>query len=169
MVEKAALQANTVDGNCIVIPTKTALPRRCIVTNEPIPDNLYASWDLPYVKGWLILLIFGPWMLILAPAIAKRRCKLMAGLSARLRWRYKLLKIFLILLSLSPFAVVAYAVSQKSLETLVAFGIPSMLATYFSVFAYVFFSSPLKVTKCREELYWVSGCSASFLKSLEAE
>lgn len=158
-----------VEGSSIVAPTKTALPRRCIITNKPVDDEFYTVWDLPYVRGLLVLLVFGPWILLLAPAVVKRRCKLRAGLSREFRNRYARLKFFMLSLSLSPFGVIAAAVLLKSADVIFVFGIPSMLAMYFGVFAYVYYSSPLTVAKYEDGLFWIKGCSTEFLNSLESE
>lgn len=157
-----------VDGNYLVIPTKTALPRRCIITNQPVSDDCYTAWDLPFVHSWIIFFLFGPWMLLFSPLLVKRRCKLKAAVSARIRRKYLWFKIALLLVGISPLALLALAVDLRSEDMLLSLAVPGAIVIYVAAFAFVYHTTPMKVVKFKDELYWIRGCSTEFLDSLGA-
>ncbi len=156
-----------VEGVFLVTPTKIALPQRCIVTNLPVPDDLYTTWDLPFVQSWLVFFIFGPFTIFFAPLVVRRRCKLTAALSTNIRRRYMRQKLGLLLLGFAPFVLVPLAIFYYSVE-LVWLVIPGTVISYLAAFAYVFLSSPLTVSRFKDDLFWVKGCSAEFLTSLKS-
>ena len=145
-----------VEGDYLVIPTKIALPQRCVVTNQAVPDDLYTTWDLPFIKGWLVFLVFGPFSMFFAPFVIKRRCKLRAALSASVRRKYMWKKTGLLLLGIAPFALVAIALFYQYYDLFLLIAIGPIIS-YLAVFAYIFLLKPLKVVKIEDDLFWVSG------------
>lgn len=156
-----------VDDIYLVTPSKTALPQRCIVTNQPVADNLYTAWDLPFVQNWLVFFIFGPFTLFFAPLLVKRRCKLRAALSASIRRKYMLKKIGLLLIGFAPLALIPLAIYYRS-DELVFLAVPGAIVSYVAAFSYVFLLKPLKAVKFNDDLFWVKGCSSEFLTSLKS-
>jgi len=156
-----------VDGVYLVTPTRIALPQRCIVTNHPVPDSLYTTWDLPFVQNWLIFFIFGPFTLFFVPLLVKRRCKLRAALSSSIRRKYMLKKIGLLFIGFAPLALIPLAIYYRS-DELVFLAVPGAMVSYVAAFSYVFLLKPLKAVKFKDDLFWVKGCSSEFLLSLKS-
>lgn len=166
-----AVQESTrprVEPPYLVIPTKTALPHRCVATNEPISDAEYTTWDLPYIPRWLIVMMFmGPFFLITAPYV-RTRCKFKAGVSRAVRrrrfWR-RLPLFFLIPIAL---AIVFYSMVSAN-ESLVMLASWVFFIGYFSLPMLVLFAHPMRVRRSRDGLFWISGISPAYLAELDAE
>jgi hypothetical protein len=156
-----------VEGNNIVVADKTALPLRCVKTNQPIGEAEYTIWDLPFIPSWLTtFMIFWPFLLIAAPFGARSRCRLRAGLCSSERKRYVTRKFIAAALILLSFIVpiVGLVLESRVVGTL---GVVTFMPLFWGSFAYIIlFSDPLKVTKHKDGQFWIRGCSAEFLKSL---
>lgn len=157
-----------VDGKYLVVSNKTALPQRCIRTNQPISEREYTSWDLPYVQSSLaIFLLLGLWGLFFWPSATTNRCKFKAGLSSKIRLRYLLWKTIAILIMLiSPVFLTGYlfiADEFFSMTSFILFPLSLCLGTTL-LFLY---SSPFKVTRSKDGMFWIKGCSPEFLASLD--
>lgn len=157
-----------VEGAYLVVPTKTALPQRCVVTNQPVTEALYTAWELPFVRSWIVFFLFGPLLLLFSPIIVRRRCMLKAGVSKEVRRRYLLLKVAMLLLGVSPLVLVAVAIDLRSEDLLLSLGFPGVVVVYVAAFVFIYHTTPLKVVREEDGLYWIKGCSIEFLDSLEA-
>lgn len=156
-----------VDGNNIVVTDKTALPPRCIKTNQPISEAEYTSWDLPYIPEWLTtFMILMPFLLIAAPFGARSRCRLRAGLSSSIRMRYQMRKLIATVVILLSFIIPILGFSLEN--TVVGLvGLVAFLPLFWGAFVIlILFSHPLKVTKYKNGQFWIQGCSREFLQSL---
>jgi hypothetical protein len=157
-----------VDPPHLIIHSKTALPKRCIVTNEPVSDSEYQVWDLPCIPRWLIALMFMGIFFLLTGPYVRHRCKVKAGLSKRARRNRRLKRLLLVLVVLSPLFVAGGAIATMS-PLWVFPGLLSMMAAYFTIPYMVLNSQPMRVRQSRDGLHWVDGCSPKFLASLEEE
>ncbi|MBA3481426.1 MAG: hypothetical protein H0T51_06385 [Pirellulales bacterium] len=169
---KHAQTSNTdrprIDPPHLIIPSKTALPKRCIVTNEPVSDSEYQVWDLPCIPRWLIALMFMGIFFLLTGPYVRHRCKVKAGLSKRARRNRRLKRLLLLLVVFSPLFVASAAIAAMSPHWLLP-GLISVMAAYFTIPYMVLTSQPLRVRQSRDGLHWVDGCSPAFLASLEEE
>jgi hypothetical protein len=150
----------------LVVTSKTALPRRCFVTNQPISDSEYQVWSLPSIPRWLWWVTFGSPILLLAYPSLPNRCKIAAGLCRRSRRQRLALKAVLLLILLSPFFLAGAAILTREPHYLVLSFVSTSLA-YFALPVLVLLMPPLKVHRKHADLYWISGCSPEFLASLE--
>ncbi|BBO32130.1 hypothetical protein [Lacipirellula parvula] len=156
-----------VDGSCVVIPTQTALPQRCIITNEPVESSEYQVWNLPYIPRWLLMLMFmGPFFMITAPFV-RQRCKFKAGFSRRYRRRRLVWRSLLI--SILPMSIVmaGVAVATGRGEFLVL-AVSCLVISCMLMPLLIIYAHPMRVVRHYDGLYWISGMSPAFLAGLEA-
>ena len=154
-----------VHGQYLIVPTMTALPMRCIVSNQPVSNSEYQSWDMPCIPRWLIALMYlSPLFMITAPFI-RRRCRMRAGLSRSARRRRTFLKAVAVAVLISPFVAVAFGLAMRS-QMLAVSGVIASAFTYFGLAAFVLRTLPMRARYYREGVFWVTGCSPAFLASL---
>jgi hypothetical protein len=140
---------------------------RCIVTNDPVEDSEYQTWNLPCIPRWLIVLMYlGMFFLLTAPQI-RVRCRVRAGLSKKVRRRRMWRKLAGILLIVLPGFVIAWGLVARS-ELIAQLGLLGVLASYFGLTAYVLRWSPLRARFYQDGVFWITGCSPAFLASLAA-
>ncbi len=158
----------TVEGELLVIPTMTALPRRCVQTNESVEESEYSTWDIPFIPSWLKLWMLVAWFLLLfVPSIVRRRCKFRAGVSATVRRRYFLRKLFASLLLVVAFLSIPLPFMLNSPEA-TAFALPLGLFSLWAAFVvFSLYSSPFQIVRYDGTLFWIKGCSPDFLKNLK--
>jgi hypothetical protein len=168
-MERSSDHTCRVDPPHLIMPTLTALPQRCIITNEEVPDELYEVWDLPAIPRWLVLLMYfgGAFFLISAPYVRKR-CKVKAGFSKRARRNRLLKRALMVLVIFSPLLAFGLAMTTRSVHVLTLAPV-SIVASYVTLVIFVRTSKPLIVRSCHDGLYWVDGCSEKFLSSLNQE
>jgi hypothetical protein len=163
-----AESSNTIDGNLLVIRDKTALPQRCVQTNEPVSVNEYTTWDLPYIPIWLmIVMIASPLFLVFTQFAVRRRCHLRAGLSRSVRRRFFLLKFgaaSIILLSIiSPVVCITSGSTELAMLSIMLF-----LPLFWGGFAILILgTSPLRIVRHSSDRFWIKGCSQVFLSGLQ--
>ncbi len=46
-----------VDGNCLVVASRTVLPPVCVKTNQPVSEDDLVCRDLRWCSPWILLLI----------------------------------------------------------------------------------------------------------------
>ena len=156
-----------VDGTYVVIPTQTALPQRCIVTNEPVEPSEYQVWNLPYIPRWLLALMFmGPFFMITAPFV-RQRCKFKAGFSRRYRRRRLIWRTLGISILPLGFVLAGLTMATGRIELL---GLAAMclVISYFLIPLLIIRAHPMRVVRHIDGLYWISGMSPAFLAGLEA-
>ena len=156
-----------IDGDCIVVPTKTALPRRCVRTNADVAESEYEVWDLPLMsRGLVVVMLIAPIVLLFAPAVIRRRCKLKAGLSKRVRRAFMLRKSVgaaMILLALFSVPTAAFL----NIVPLFLLAVISFVPLFWGGFiVMLLLSRPLRNVKCDGEVYWIKGCGPDFLEGL---
>lgn len=163
-----ATHKHYVDLPYLVITSHTALPKRCVVTNEPLTDSEYQVWDLPSIPRWARVLAFtSPFLLIAAPFFPLR-CKVKAGLARRVRRKNLFIKSVLYLLILMPvFCMIAALILRRSELFLAAIG--ASLLPYVALPTLVLLTPPLRVHRRKDDLFWIKGCSRDFLESLRDE
>jgi hypothetical protein len=167
-VQRSNTDRPRVDPPHLIIPSKTALPKRCIVTNEPVSDSEYQVWDLPCIPRWLIALMFlGVFFLLTGPFV-RQRCKVKAGLSKKARRSRRIKRLLLYLLVASPLFAAAGAIATMSVVWVFLAPL-SIGVAYFTIPFMVLNSQPMRVRQSRDGLHWVDGCSPEFLASLEEE
>ena len=158
---------SAVDGDCLVIPSLTALPRRCVRTNVDISEQEYTAWDIPFISRWLALLMLISWFLLLfVPGLVRRRCKFKAGLSASVRRRYFYRKLFAAMAILAPFLMIVLAFFFESGQWVIWAASLILPCTWVGFVIIAFYVSPLKVVRCEDQHFWIRGCSPEFLASL---
>ena len=158
----------TVEGKWLVMPTKTALPERCIRTNAPVSPEEYRRWDLPHIPRWLVfLMLVSPLLLIAVPFAVQRRCVFKAGLSNQARRDFFLRKSAACLLMLAPLALCLYAVVVNSEEWVLMAILLSLPCFWIGFAILILWTSPLRVIRADDQLFWIRGCSPEFLASLE--
>lgn len=157
-----------VEGDLLVIPSKTALPKRCPITNAEVSDSEYRTWDLPYIPGWLRVWMFLGWfVLFFAPSIIKRRCQFKAGFSAGVRRRYFVRKLMAVAAIMIPVFLTGYGFVARS-EQLTFIGFTLLIPCLWAgVIVFTLLSSPLKITRYEDGFSWIEGFSPDFLASLE--
>ena len=158
-----------VDSDFLVIPTKTALPQRCMKTNVEISEQEYTTWDVPYLPRWLVIWMLLAWgILLFAPSIVRRRCKFKAGLSRSMRMRYLLRKIIAALLLLVAVLAVPIAILFRSESaTLIAIVI-SLPISWLGCVIFSLGSRPVKIVRYDGNYFWIKGCSKEFLAGLNS-
>lgn len=152
----------------MVLTDKTALPPRCVRTNQPVTNREFRVWNLPWMPGWLrILMIVCPAFLLFAPFVIRRRCRLKAGISRGVKFRFSLIKLVAWVLILGavigPIVLVMVGLQSAAVATMV-------LTPFFvwgGALLYVFFSSPLEIARHLGDRFWIRGCSPAFLESLK--
>lgn len=156
-----------VDGAYVVIPTQTALPQRCIITNEPVGPSEYQVWNLPYIPSWLLVLMFmGPFFMITAPFV-RQRCKFKAGFSRRYRRRRLIWRTLAMSILPLGFLLSGITMATGRIELL---GLAALCLTisYFLIPLLIIYAHPMRVMRHHDGLYWISGTSPAFLAGLEA-
>lgn len=161
-------ESGIVEQKYLIIHDKTALPYRCIKTNQPISEKEYGAWDLPWLPGWLkVLMIFGPFFLLFAPLMTDKRCRVKAGISRSAKRRYQFHKALAVLLILGSLAIVPIGMALQSIP-LIVFGCISFVFLFWGGFIWlILFSSPLRIARVEDEKFWIQGCSPEYLQSLE--
>jgi hypothetical protein len=156
-----------VDPPYLVTRSLTALPQRCIKTNEPVSDVEYQVWDLPCIPRWLLTLMFvGPFFLLTGPYV-RQRCKLKAGLSKSARRKRLLVRALLMGVVLSPLLGAAMTIMTMS-PAWGFYSVTAITAAFPALTLFVLQKWPMRVRRVRGELCWISGCSPEFLAGLEA-
>lgn len=161
------LSACRVEPPYLVVPSQTALPLRCVKTNQPVDDDDYRVMHLAYMPTWLVILsIVMPIMLIASPFLMPRKCQIKVGYSTAARRRNLLLKAGLLLTCVFGLIIVPIMMAIGSKEgALIAFAyLP--LVSYPSFVFLVLGTAPLVVHEQRQGLSWIRGCSPEFLASL---
>ncbi len=160
--------SDAVDGHYIVLADRTALPQRCILTNQPVTDNEYRSYDLPWIPGWAkASMIFFPLLLIFLPFAVRHRCRIKAGLSRSIHLRYSIRKLSVgVILLATMVAPFCFMIAEKG-NYAVASVVLSPFLLWGGLIVGILFSSPLKIIKQGRDLFWIKGCSPAFLGSLE--
>jgi hypothetical protein len=156
-----------IDGKFLVLPTRTALPQRCVRTNRPVSERDYRVLDLPYLpRGLRIVMCLVPAFLLFAPFVVRNRCRVQAGISRQVRNRYLLRKLVAgMLISgslITPFVLIA--LNRPDAAMVMASLFPLLFWGGFILL--LLFGSPLTIQRRAGEHYWLDGCSAEFLKSL---
>jgi hypothetical protein len=158
--------SHRVEPPFVVLTSKTALPRRCFVTNHPVNDSEYQIWSLPSIPRWMWWLTFvSPILLIAYPALA-RNCKVAAGLSKRVRRKLLIRRAILVLMILAPVLLTIGAIVNRSSELLLA-AVTLSIVPYVALPILVLLTPPLRGHRSRNGLFWIAGCSPEFLRSLE--
>ncbi|QEG33280.1 hypothetical protein Pr1d_05410 [Bythopirellula goksoeyrii] len=160
--------SNRIEGKFLVVEDKTALPMRCIRTNRSIGAEEYRHWDLPYIPKWLVIvMLISPFLLIIAPFVVRRRCRLKAGLSKSVGRNYLLLKFFGASLILFSFlgSLLGILLGSSDIVMFTLGFAPIFFWVGFAIL--ILFASPLRVIRQDDDLFWVKGCSVTFLESLK--
>jgi hypothetical protein len=158
-----------IDGKFLVLTDRSALPPRCVRTNRPVSERECQTWDLPWLPLPLkIVMCVAPVFLLFAPYAVRQRCRVQAGISKSVRFRYllrKLLACLLILGSLiAPVVCLAYGWTVTALVTVLCF--PFLFWGGFILL--ILFTSPLTIAEHKGDHFWLKGCSPEFLASLNA-
>lgn len=161
---------NRVEGKLLVVHNKTALPMRCFKTNAPVSEGEYRHWELTFIPQWLrLVMLCAPFFLVAVPFAARHRCHLRAGLSKSNALRVLLVKLLgssLILVALLWPLLAALIGSAEWLCIGLMCIVPLL---YGGLAILILFSSPLRVVRHKGELFWIKGCSAEFLRSLNSQ
>ena len=65
-----------IDGKYLVITDRTALPPRCVQTNQPVSEHECQTLDLPWLPTALkIAMCLVPFLLLFGPYAVRRRCR----------------------------------------------------------------------------------------------
>ena len=167
-VRRMQPQQGGVEGKCLVIANKTAMPMRCIKTNEEIQEEDYLLWDLPCLsnKALVIMVILsGPFLLLFVPWAVRRRCKFKAGISKPIRRRYLLYKLAACALICIP--VVTYMMGAMSESVIIMLYGASLFAPCVWITVAIFlFVKPMRNVREKDGYYWIVGCSEKYLESL---
>lgn len=157
-----------IDGNYLVLTDRTALPLRCVRTNQPVSERECQTLDLPWIPPTLkIAMCLVPFLLLFAPYAVRRRCRLQAGISKGVRFRYLLRKLLAGLLIVgalvAPLVCMINGWLGSALVTVVAF--PFLFWGGF-IFL-ILFTSPLTIADHKGDQFWLQGCSPEFLASIK--
>lgn len=157
-----------VDGKYLILTDRTSLPLRCVRTNRPVNEREYQTWNLPWLPLWLkVVMCIAPAFLLFAPHVVRRRCRVQAGISDSVRFRYLLRKIVAGLLILgSLFAPLVFLNAGMLFALLVSLSLFPFLF-WGGFILLILFSSPLKVQRNTGDYFWLDGCSPEFLASLK--
>ena len=139
-----------VDGKWLVVRSGDELPRLCVKTGQPVSVLEVTTKEFTWCSPLLGLLL-------------RQRCYVTFGLSERLRRRYRNRFIFKAASACVLFMAVpmtAGSVGNAGMVVLILF-----IAAVASLF---FGNSPLAVTNCRGDEFWMAGCSQEFLHSIES-
>jgi hypothetical protein len=165
-----AQPSDWVDGQFLVLADRTALPPRCIHTNQPVSERECEIFNLPWIEPTLKLaMCFVPALLLIAPYAIKRRCRVQVGISRSVRRNYLLRKVAAGLVMLgalvTPFVLLA---SNWTGPLIIVFALAPF--TFWGCFVYlVLFSSPLTIANHKGHHFWLQGCSPEFLASIRAD
>ena len=163
-----AESSHGIDDKYLVLSDKTALPLRCVKTNQTVDENVYRTWNLPWIPLWLrILMLTGLGYLFFVPFVVRRRCRLRAGLSQTARLRYFFLKstaVFLILGSFVPPMIFG----KLEMDEWAAYSFMCLpILIWIGLVILIMGSSPLSIVRHEGDRFWIRGCSPAFLESLK--
>jgi hypothetical protein len=158
-----------VDGDCLVVPTDTRLPERCIETNEPlsVPPNRMDIREFGWCPAWAAALgyvVLGPFGLIIAYKL-QPKCRLIYAVSRSVRRRYIWRAVFAAFALLVSILAIPVGVSLSVMPLWIGGLVGVVLATTILLFS----MTPLKVARRDGDLFWVRGCSPQFLQSVANE
>jgi len=163
-----AESSHAIEGKYLVLSDKTALPMRCVKTNQPVEENAYCAWNLPWIPAWLkILMLTGLGFLFFVPFVVRRRCRVKAGLSQTAWLRYfflKLLAVFLILGSFVP-PMIFGKLEMDEWAFYSFMCLPILI--WIGLIILIMGSSPLSIVRHKGDRFWIRGCSPAFLESLK--
>lgn len=159
--------AEWIDGKFLVLTDRTALPPRCVRTNRPVSELEYHTLALPWLPGWLkVVMCVSPAFLLFAPYVVRHRCRLQVGISKQIRYHYLFRKLLACLLIAGAFLIpVLLLVLQQNgaaMATLLMF--PFLFWGGFILL--ILFSSPLTIHEHSGDHFWLAGCSPDFLESV---
>jgi hypothetical protein len=160
---------HAIDGDFLVLTDRTALPLRCVRTNRPVSEREYQTWDLPWLPLSLkIVMCLAPAFLLFAPFVVRRRCRVKAGISKRVRFRYLLRKLLACLFILGSLIapVVCLGLGQLGAAMVSAVLFPFLFWGGFILL--ILFTSPLTIQQHIGDYFWLKGCSPEFLASIKA-
>ena len=158
-----------IDGRFLVLTDRTALPPRCVRTNRPVSEREYHTWDLPWLPLWLkIVMCIAPAFLLFAPYVVRQRCRVQAGISKPVRFRYLLRQVIACLFILgsiiAPPVCIAFEQVGAAMVSVILF--PFLFWGGFILL--ILFTSPLTIQRHIGDHFWLNGCSPEFLASLKA-
>src|SRR5689334_15497506 len=84
----AGLPAKSVqrDGKFVVVDSKVVLPRFCVKTGEPIPEEAMKSRTLSWAPSYVLILILLSLLIgLLVYLLVRKKCDVTFGLSAPVR------------------------------------------------------------------------------------
>ena len=157
-----------IDGKFLVLTDRTALPPRCVRTNQPVSERECQTWDLPWLPLSLrIVMCVAPMFLLFAPFVVRQRCRVQAGISQSVRFRYLLRKLLACLLIVGSLIapVVCLAIGQTGAAVLTVVFFPFLFWGGFILL--ILFTSPLTIAAHSGDHFWLKGCSPEFLASLK--
>jgi hypothetical protein len=157
-----------IDGQFLVLTDWTALPPRCVRTNEPVSERERQILNLPWMPRWLkIVMCLSPVFLFFAPYVVRKRCHVQAGISQGVRLRYLLRKLLAGLLIVGSLLVPIVGLLLQHQAVAMA-GILLFPPLFWGGFIFlILFTSPLTIHRCLGEHFWLQGCSPAFLASLQ--
>jgi hypothetical protein len=157
-----------IDGSFLVLTDRTALPPRCVQTNQPVSERECQIWNLPWLPPWLtIVMCISPVFLMFAPYVVRKRCHVQAGISQGVRLRYLFRKLLAGLLIVGSILIpILCIVSEQPVAAMAAILLfPFLFWGGFIIL--ILFTSPLTIHRCAGEYFWLKGCSPEFLASLQ--
>ena len=157
-----------IEGDCIIVSDKTALPLRCIKTNQALSEAEYGTHTLGWISPMINVLIFASLFLwFICYHVFRKECRLKFGMSASIRARYRWRKIIRWL----GFVLGCYLVSVLSFTAekfeIVFFG--GFVLIVRSIAFLIMGTSPLKIIKHNDDLFWMRGCGPEYLAGLESQ
>ncbi len=148
------------DGFALVIPSRTVLPRLCIVTCQPVTDddmirrNFY--WCSPM---WLLAIPFFGVLLVIVYFLVRRKCTVTYGIHPSVRRKFRrrfLLKAAVaLMLLMAGIATLWIDPGDLAVVAWTLFGI--------SIVALLLGNKRLEITKYQDNLFWVKGFAPEFL------
>lgn len=140
-----------VDGPYLVVANRTALPPRCIRTNQPVGEKDYVRQRLNW-RGRAFRLV-----------VSEKECRIVWFGCPAVLWKHRSQRIAN-LLSTAFFVIPIFLIDRLGLWIMPLFGFG------FALLIMTWFISPvLKVVDCKRGRFWIKGCSPVFLRSLEEE
>ena len=146
------------DGECIVVPDKTALPQRCIVTNEAVASEQYSMQTLVYAPTWVLIVL-------LVYLVVRKICRVKFGLSKPVRAKYTKRKVVASLLLVASLVVVPFVAIFDSTFLIIL----TLAIMFISIGFLVMGPKPLRIVKREKDRFWIKGCSVEFMNSLMAD
>lgn len=157
--------------DCLVVPSVSALPPRCVHTNADVAGRDYATREIPFTPTWMLpaMLVLSPaLLLILMPVTQGSRCRVRFGLSQSVRRKYW------IRTALAGLAIPLGFVLPLPLLILADGSLIGMVAALMSFFVFfyggfalmIYWASPLRIMRVRADKVWIRGCSPEFVASL---